>query len=172
MTPEREYLSAIQEKKQANQENRNGEFFWGFSQETAENQVVELCQKYNCLPSKELLQIAVDSINMGRKCSVQTLERNIKRALEHWARVAQWEKEAEAKWTKAEAEHDIILVIMEEIENNGFPTRLWEKHGKTRIYVNDCLGSSCGYVCVDGTGIKDCTETDGIVASILRDLGV
>lgn len=173
MTPEQEYLVDIQEKKQANQENKNGEFFWGFSTETAENKVVELCQKYKCQPSKELLEIAVNSINMGFKCSVWTLEKNVKRALKHWERVAQWEKEAEAKWAEAEKEHDNspITKIIAEIENNGFSTNLWEKHGKVRIYVYDCFGSDCGYVDMTN-GVKDMTNTDGIVSDIIKNLEV
>lgn len=175
MTPEQEYLAAIEEKKIENSANKSGEFFWGFSQETAENTVVELCQKYKCSPSQELLQIAVDSINMGRKCSVWTLEKNVKRALEHWERMAQWEKEAESTWAEAERKHDNspVVKIMSEIENNGFSANLWEKHGKTRIYVKDCFGSDCGYVdCTDTASIKDMTATDGLVSSIIKKLGV
>lgn len=174
LSPEQEYLAAIQEKKQANQENKNGEFFWGFSAETAENKVVELCQKHKCQPSRKLLEIAVNSINSGSKCSVWTLERNVKRALEHWERMAQWEKEAEAQWVEAEKEHDNnpITKIIAEIEGNGFSANLWEKYGKVRIYVYDCFGTDCGYVdCTNAGNIKDMTNTDGIVGSIIKNLG-
>ncbi|MFM8007602.1 MAG: hypothetical protein ACKO86_22280, partial [Dolichospermum sp.] len=45
-TAEKEYLAEVARNKEANQENRNGEFFWGFCAGTAEALVVELCQKY------------------------------------------------------------------------------------------------------------------------------
>ncbi|MFM6250049.1 MAG: hypothetical protein ACKPEQ_13010 [Dolichospermum sp.] len=154
LTPEKEYLAEVARNKEANQENRNGEFFWGFCAGTAEALVVELCQKYKCQPSEELLLIAVNSINSGSKCSVWTLEKNVKRALEHWERVAQWEKEAEAKWAEAEEAHtnSPITKIIQAIEENELVANLWEKYGKVRIYINDRFGEKLGYV--DLTDIK------------------
>ncbi|MFM8004703.1 MAG: hypothetical protein ACKO86_07100, partial [Dolichospermum sp.] len=103
-------------------------------------------QKYKCQPSEELLLIAVNSINSGSKCSVWTLEKNVKRALEHWERVAQWEKEAEAKWAEAEEAHtnSPITKIIQAIEENELVANLWEKYGKVRIYINDRFGEKLG----------------------------
>jgi hypothetical protein len=176
LTPEQEYLALIAEKKTANDANKNGgEFFWGFSSEQAENTVVELCQKHKCQPSQELIRIAHDSINRGSKGLIWTLERNIKRHLEHLERMSQWEKEAESKAIAAEKAHDEspITKIFSEIENNGFSCNLWEKYGKVRIYVYDCFGSDCGYIdCSDISNIQDKTQTEGLVSAILRNLGV
>ncbi|MFM6247545.1 MAG: hypothetical protein ACKPEQ_00095, partial [Dolichospermum sp.] len=91
----------------------------------------------------------------GSKCSVWTLEKNVKRALEHWERVARWEKEAEAKWAEAEEAHTnspITKIIQAIDENDDLDANLWEKYGKVRIYVNGRFGEKLGYV--DLTDIK------------------
>lgn len=171
MTPEQEYLLAIQKNIEANQTNHNGEFFWGFSSETAENQVVEICQKHKCKPSQELIQIAYNSINCGTKGFMSTLENNIKKHLSHLERMAKWEKEAEPKWVEAEKEHDSspVTKIMTEIQNNGFSASLWEKHGKTRIYIHDCFGSDCGYVDLTDKPVF-CLNDGGIVQAIVENI--
>lgn len=137
----------------------------------AENRVVELCEKLNIQPSKELLDIAFNSIRENKAAFQRwNFEQDVRKHLDYNARCKEWEKEAEAKWAEAEKEYDNnpINRIIAEIEENELVANLWEKYGKVRIYVNGTFGEKMGYI--DLTEInspKFCLDREAAIAKTI-----